>query len=57
MREPEHCPSRDKQGELEAAARNQKAIRNSNAKNGVDLGPVVETSPPPSVLEVHRKIH
>jgi hypothetical protein len=54
MREPEQCPSRDKQGELEAAARNQKAIRNSNAKIGV--GPVVETSPPPSVLEIHRKI-
>jgi hypothetical protein len=49
-------------GELEAAARNQKrnqkAIRNSNAKIGVDFGPVVETSPPPiRVLEVHRKIH
>jgi hypothetical protein len=54
-------PEQGRLGELEAAARNQKrnqkAIRNSNAKIGVDFGPVVETSPPPIVLEVHRKIH
>jgi hypothetical protein len=48
-------PEQDNQGELEAAARNQKAIRNSDAKIGVDIGPVVETSPPPRVLEVSQK--